>query len=97
MSVLIVVALLAASLCVGGALLVVQTWRRSGRWGINFNSVRDIFNGAPLFGQVDCPSCGQKQQTVRKPASLPEILWGGWTCQNCGTKMDKWGKARSSP
>lgn len=48
-------------------------------WGINLN-------------RVHCPKCGKAMPYVRKPASQREALWGGWTCQNCGTEMDKWGK-----
>ena len=23
----------------------------------------------------------------------PYLLWGGWTCGNCGQEIDKWGQA----
>lgn len=49
--------------------------------GINFNAVK-------------CPACGEKQPVIRKPKGLYEILWGGYTCKNCGCKMDKFGKVR---
>jgi hypothetical protein len=32
--------------------------------------------------------------TLRKPADLHEILWGGWTCEHCGAKMNRRGKLR---
>jgi hypothetical protein len=52
------------------------------KWGINLD-------------QVNCPRCGIKQPRRRTPRSLHEAMWGGWTCPQCGTKMDKWGKERS--
>jgi hypothetical protein len=41
---------------------------------------------------VDCPSCGERMPFVRMPDSMFQMLWGGWTCPNCGCKMDKWGR-----
>jgi hypothetical protein len=79
--------------CALGA-VVVQTKARTGRWGLNFNSFRDVFSGKPLLRQVECPQCHSKQPTIRKPANLTEILWGGWTCSTCGAHLDKWGDLR---
>ena len=42
--------------------------------------------------EVHCPECNAAMPAVRKPASLSQALWGGWTCPQCGTKMDKWGR-----
>ena len=42
---------------------------------------------------VDCPRCGQRMPTLRMPSGLHQLMWGGWTCPNCGCEMDKWGKA----
>jgi hypothetical protein len=25
---------------------------------------------------------------------LEEMMWGGWTCPNCGCKVDRYGKER---
>lgn len=41
----------------------------------------------------NCPTCGTKQPAQRKPTSLRQLMWGGWTCANCGTEMDREGKA----
>jgi hypothetical protein len=46
------------------------------------------------FSPVKCPTCQTLQPWKRKPADDDERLWGGWTCTNCGTKMDKWGRVR---
>ena len=49
----------------------------------------DMFN----LAAVDCPKCGQRMPTLRLPTNLHQMMWGGWTCPNCGCEMDKWGKA----
>ncbi len=81
----------------GGVLLMIatETAGRSGKWGLNLNSVRDVVAGKGLLRKVTCPRCGREQDQRRKPVSLSEFLWGGWTCPNCGTSMDKWGKPRT--
>ncbi len=40
---------------------------------------------------VNCPRCKALQSKIRKPKGWREILWGGYTCKNCGCKMDKYG------
>jgi hypothetical protein len=81
----------------GGVLLMIatETAGRSGKWGLNLNSVWDIARGKGLLRKVTCPKCGREQERRRKPARLTEFLEGGWTCPDCGTSMDKWGKART--
>jgi len=39
-----------------------------------------------------CPKCRTEQPLFRLPKGVKEALWGGWTCENCGCKMDKNGK-----
>lgn len=39
-----------------------------------------------------CPSCGTPVPRFRNPRSLHQALWGGWTCSNCGTEMDRYGR-----
>jgi hypothetical protein len=41
----------------------------------------------------DCPTCGTKQPAQRKPTSLRQLMWGGWTCNTCGTEIDRNGDA----
>ena len=43
---------------------------------------------------MKCPKCNMVQPQLRKPADLHETLWGGWTCGNCGAKMNRRGKLR---
>lgn len=62
-------------------------WRQTkskGRWG--FGS----------FGPTYCPRCATRLPMIRKPTSQEEILWGGWTCPNCGCKVDKYGRERAA-
>ena len=63
---------------VGIASVVISTIRRKGKWGINLKP-------------VVCPKCKTPAPKIRKPTSTQEALWGGWTCTNCGCKIDKWG------
>lgn len=49
---------------------------------------------APLginIKRTHCPTCNQKQPIMRKPANQQQMLFGGYTCKNCGTEMDKYG------
>jgi hypothetical protein len=48
------------------------------KYGINLRSVY-------------CPTCGKKQSRVRAPKDSEEAMYGGWTCQVCSTRMDKYG------
>jgi hypothetical protein len=67
---------------VGLALMLRDTSRRSGRWGINLKPVA-------------CPRCGSTISGLRLPASPRQALWGGRTCRSCGCEMDKWGRELS--
>ena len=39
-----------------------------------------------------CPECGTPPPKVRKPANRRQMLWGGWTCSNCGCELDRRGR-----
>jgi hypothetical protein len=65
--------------------LVIYGTVAKNRWGINLDPIRA------------CPTCGTKQPTVRKPTSLRQALWGGSTCNACGTEWDKWGTLLVKP
>jgi hypothetical protein len=39
-----------------------------------------------------CAECGAPAPKVRKPANRRQMLWGGWTCPECGTEMDRRGR-----
>jgi hypothetical protein len=74
-----VAVLMALSLAVGAALVVRDTLRRTGRWGINLRPVR-------------CPGCDEPAPVVRRPKNRRQALWGGCTCEACGLEYDKWGR-----
>jgi len=38
-----------------------------------------------------CPKCNLKQPLIRKPKNKNQMLYGGNTCKNCNTEMDKFG------
>jgi hypothetical protein len=38
-----------------------------------------------------CPNCGMPVPMFRTPTSLHQAFWGGWTCSNCQTEMDREG------
>jgi hypothetical protein len=79
-AVFIVAILMAGGLAVGLVLVVRDTIRRRGNWGINAK-------------QVYCPLCGQPAPGARVPKNWRQALWGGCTCADCGLEYDKWGRA----
>jgi hypothetical protein len=82
MLVVLQIGLTGLALAVGAALVIRDTIRGRGIWGINTK---------PVY----CPLCGHPA-AVRMPANWRQALqWlgGGWTCANCGLEYDKWGRA----
>ncbi len=39
-----------------------------------------------------CDVCGAPAPVVRKPANWRQALWGGWTCPQCRSEFDRWGR-----
>ena len=64
--------------------LVARGTRQRGKMGIN-------------LARTKCPRCGTLAPLFRKPTSLKQMLWGGWTCTNCGCEMDTWGREIPKP
>ena len=48
------------------------------------------------LNRVYCANCQTKQPFIRKPANERQALYGGHTCNNCKTEMDKYGVAITS-
>src|SRR5262245_20151081 len=70
---------MALGMATGAVLVIRDTVRKRGRWGINLRPVR-------------CPECGEPAPTIRRVKNRRQGLWGGWTCERCGTEYDKWGR-----
>ena len=62
------------------AALMWRLTKAKSRWGLGY------------IAGLNCPRCGTPLPTIRKPSSMQEMLWGGWTCPACGCKVDKYGR-----
>lgn len=66
-----------------------------------FQPIYGLIMGLIAFGLLSmsswpapkCPTCGTQQPAYRNPTSFRQLIRGGWTCANCGTEMDRHGKA----
>jgi len=38
-----------------------------------------------------CAVCKKPLPFFRIPENKRELLWGGWTCENCGSELDRKG------
>lgn len=47
------------------------------------------------FARTNCPQCAASLPMIRRPLTVEQSTWGGWTCRNCGTEIDKWGRRMS--
>ncbi len=54
-------------------------WPRSDHWAVNTSPTA-------------CPNCHEPTPDYRTPANRRELLWGGFTCTECGTRCDKFGR-----
>ena len=63
---------------VGTASVIIGTVHKT-RTGINIHRVK-------------CPRCGKTMPIIRRPATERQRLYGGWTCDQCGCEIDKWGR-----
>jgi len=45
-----------------------------------------------VFRHPSCPKCGSELPRFRKPTSIKQFIWGGWTCPRCGCEIDKRGR-----
>jgi len=44
--------------------------------------------------KLRCSSCGTPPPQFRRPKRWHQFLWGGWTCPECGSEMERHGRAR---
>jgi predicted RNA-binding Zn-ribbon protein involved in translation (DUF1610 family) len=51
-----------------------------------------LIGGISRAKATACPKCGAKVPPFRKPTSLHQMLWGGWTCTACGAEIDRNGR-----
>lgn len=58
---------------------VVQGTRKKDKAGVNLK-------------KVSCPACDKELPRARRPTSLKQVMWGGYTCPACGVDIDKWGR-----
>jgi len=65
-------------LITAGVLMVRDTIRQRGFWGVP-------------FGTRGCRHCNTPTPIVRVPANARQFWLGGWTCSECGLELDKWG------
>ncbi len=47
---------------------------------------------AMLLPLPNCPECGEKVPRFRRPTGGSQAMRGGWTCTNCGCRMDRTGR-----
>lgn len=46
---------------------------------------------------IPCPKCDQSLGEKKAGArSLSQIVWGGWTCPQCGCDVNRHGKTRAA-
>jgi hypothetical protein len=79
---MIVVLVIFGLLGIGMALVIYGTIAKN-RWGINLDA-------------VSCPRCNTQLPKIRQPQNFRQNLWGGGTCPECGTEVDKWGREVTS-
>jgi len=78
MNVDIVLIVILGLLGVGTVLVLFGTVAKN-RWGVNFDP-------------VSCPRCSTPLPRLRDPQNIRQAMWGGGTCAECGTEVDKWGR-----
>lgn len=62
-----------------------------------------VFNGLfmaywiyrQLKTPAKCVECGAMLPKFRGPRTVGQLLWGGWTCQQCGCELNCYGQVRA--
>lgn len=79
----IIILLIVIAIIVALGVFFRRRSKAQSRWGLG-----KVFGG-------NCPRCGTAMPAIRKPASMQQVLWGGWTCPSCGAEVDKYGREKS--
>ena len=76
-------------------------------FSVGMNSLGALWGSAPIVVAIvigvvlviraaasrkTCPRCTAALPPLRRPASVRQMLWGGWTCPSCGCEMDRRGR-----
>lgn len=76
-------------------------------FSVGMNSIGGLWGSAPVVVAIvigvvlvigaaasrkTCPRCTATMPPLRRPASVQQMLWGGWTCPSCGCEMDRRGR-----
>ncbi len=67
-----------AVIAVGFIIFLRIASKNKSKLGVNLNAVY-------------CPKCETKQPRIRVPKNASQLLFGGTTCPNCNTNLDKYG------
>jgi hypothetical protein len=59
------------------------------------NSWNRLLNG--LRRTYNCPRCGSPLPRFRIPTSVPQLMYGGSTCKQCGCEVDNTGHEITPP
>jgi len=59
-------------------------------------SHRDRISGIGAIARR-CPCCHEELPRFRLPKTARQLLWGGWTCRNCGNEINRHGVAEDVP
>jgi hypothetical protein len=76
---IVVGVLMASAFAIGVVLVIRDTIRQRGNWGINLRP-------------GPCLQCGAPMPMIRKPENWRQAMWGGWRCPECSLELDRWGR-----
>jgi predicted Zn-ribbon and HTH transcriptional regulator len=49
---------------------------------------------AMMMKPPKCEKCGTVQPKFHRPTTTQQAMWGGYTCANCGSELDRKGRVR---
>ncbi|SRR6266498_1550095 len=71
-------------------------WKRRIQAADEVTNARDRFlNG--MRRRYNCPRCGSPLPRFRIPTSVPQLMYGGSTCKQCGCEVDSTGREITPP